>query len=411
MVKQFQTNKDLQAEYKSQMAGNKPTVRSDINHTDGRDANPDCDFGEHELAQKMKKEVRISTGRSFGDESFSSPGFGADDGKEEDKAPIRTIFGDQSFEMDAGSLKGSSVSFRFATLGDEQHIAQVVNSAYNAVEKGDTGEAFRNTDEVTSAEQVADAIPDPDLKWYVAESDKEGIIAVAMFSMMPVGAIRMFAVAPQQQQTNVGKKLLKRLEDFLRINKQMLLYVCIPDHRVTAHAWIARRGFEPAGEAEFPPEMASILTRPTRLLTFKKNVRHVNAAGTAGAAAAGQQQKKKKRYQLKLSLSEPACQTIQPKVNLVGATVGSRLREADSQEQQLVDLVRGAPVKIDGKVRTLKRMIDPTAQPMMTDGSLDWNGGEGDGEDYDPRVTTDDCMMHSVRDSVPGSVVDQPTMD
>jgi hypothetical protein len=171
------------------------------------------------------------------------------------------------------------VNFRFADEDDAQDIAQLINEAY-AIEKGDTGEAFKNCDCTTTAE-VCENMGGPQgggCIWYLAEArDKAStLLAAACYFTNPqkaAGQMNMFAVRYAHQQMGIGSQLLAAVEHSLVVGMGVhSLTVAVPHHRKSVTSWLGGRGYTNACEAPFPAQLGSMLTRPTTLLGFTKNL-------------------------------------------------------------------------------------------------------------------------------------------
>jgi hypothetical protein len=184
------------------------------------------------------------------------------------------------------------VDFRFADEDDAQDIAGLVNEAY-AVEKGDKDEAFKNCDCTTTAE-VSENMGGPQgagCIWYLAEArDKAStLLAAACYFTNPqkaAGQMNMFAVKATHQQLGVGTQLLAAVEQSLIVGMGVRsMTIALPNHRVSVAKWLGGRGYKKACEAPFPSVLNFMLTKPTVLHGYTKELGPVKERQTKSATA------------------------------------------------------------------------------------------------------------------------------
>jgi len=230
-----------------------------------------------------------------------------------------------------------ALAFRDADAGDAEVLEKLANDAYAAEREG-RPEGFRTTPCV-DLETVQAMIEDPDCHWILAEAPRgmnavvDGqILGCACYSVgaaaaktpEKVGAIRLLAVLPAFLGLLVGRRLIRRVEEAMRARACTRALCCVPECRRSVLAWAARRGYEQSGVAQYPKDLASTFSRPTRLLVVSKPFTPQEKAASRSVTAGGGNpngaaDKNGQRAEAAKDGEEPAGQTTGP----VGGGAGS----------------------------------------------------------------------------------------
>jgi hypothetical protein len=199
-----------------------------------------------------------------------------------------------SLNLQKKTATAATLDFRFADEEDAPDIAMLVNSAY-AIEKGETGEAFRKND-ATTAEEVESSIDEGSRRWYLAEDKYEQVLACACFSSeynedggkkKLEGRIHLLAVQTPFQKEGIGARTLHRVESVLKSMGARLVHIAVPHWRDSLQSWAKRQGYAEMGGEIWNEDQQGETTRTTMLLDFQKKLTTAAAAAKAARKDTG----------------------------------------------------------------------------------------------------------------------------
>lgn len=157
--------------------------------------------------------------------------------------------------------------FRYATQDDAAHVAALIERAYRGPEAagGWTTEAHLLTGPRTTEAEISALIADHDSRFVLAErfdmtARRDDLLACALIQKDGDDAyFGMFAVAPSEQATGVGRTVLEKCERAARdLWAARAMTMVVINLRSELIDWYARRGYSPTGKTEpFPFHQAS----------------------------------------------------------------------------------------------------------------------------------------------------------
>eukprot|EP00039_Didymoeca_costata_P026021 m.14733 g.14733 ORF g.14733 m.14733 type:complete len:175 (-) comp5193_c0_seq1:1515-2039(-) len=144
------------------------------------------------------------------------------------------------------------VHYREATQDDAAELFSLVNAAY-AIEKGNTGLAFKNCDRYLTIEEVIADISAQNTIYLVAQKEEEGIVGCACIHLPTKGekkaGLGPIAVKPNAQKQNVGTSMLQEVDQMCAAKRVQNLDIEVVNWRVDLLGWYESRGFHRIGIA------------------------------------------------------------------------------------------------------------------------------------------------------------------
>ncbi|MCA9764603.1 MAG: GNAT family N-acetyltransferase [Gemmatimonadetes bacterium] len=158
---------------------------------------------------------------------------------------------------------------RRASHADVTEIVRVVNAAYRV-------EDFFIRGDRTSAEDVRARMARPGAEILVLDDETPGRLAGLVYLERRPGALwfGMLSVDPVKQGRGIARRLIGAVEVQARAEGLARVEIDVVDLRTELPAFYARLGYVQVGERPFPDPHK--LTRPARMLVFRKRLEHAS---------------------------------------------------------------------------------------------------------------------------------------
>lgn len=158
---------------------------------------------------------------------------------------------------------------RRASHADVTEIVRVVNAAYRV-------EDFFIRGDRTDVEDIGARLERPGAQVLVVDGDLPGSLAAAVYLEHRADRVwfGLLSVDPPRQGSGLARLLIDAVEADARAAAVPLVEIDVVDLRTELPAFYARLGYVQVGERPFPDPHK--LTRPARMLVFRKRLEHAS---------------------------------------------------------------------------------------------------------------------------------------